>query len=158
MNEDLFPPNITIDPQAVEEAHYEDDEEYASSDEESDAEDGQGGFAIDEEDLDTYVVDDEWGSLVTDESKGIYKQMMDAVSKRTPKILHDFAYTAWVCSVRPVVVEDAKKRLVGNAAARTAIERCVRKLLSNDVDGQIDGGIDRKVDVFWDELKAFQTR
>ena len=83
---------------------------------------------------------------------------MDAISHRTPKIEHDFAITAWACSVRPDIVEDAKSRLVGNAAARTAIERCIRKLLSNDVDAVADGIIDQKIDTFWDELKHFQNR
>ena len=83
---------------------------------------------------------------------------MDAISHRTPKIEHDFAITAWACSVRTDIVEDAKSRLVGNAAARTAIERCVRKLLSNDVDAVADGKIDQMIDTFWDELKHFQNR
>jgi hypothetical protein len=62
------------------------------------------------------------------------------------------------CSVRPDIVEDTKSRLVGNAAARTAIERCIRKLLSNDVDAVADGIIDQHIDTFWDELKHFQNR
>jgi hypothetical protein len=79
---------------------------------------------------------------INDESK-------QAIRERTPKIEHDFAITAWACSVCPDIVEDAKARLVGNAAARTAIERCVWKLLSNDVDAVADGQI---------ELKHFQNR
>ena len=88
---------------------------------------------------------------INDESK-------QAIRERTPKIEHDFAITAWACSVRPDIVEDAKDRLVGNAAARTAIERCVRKLLSNDVGAVADGQIDQNIDTFWDELKHFQNR
>ena len=38
------------------------------------------------------------------------------------------------------------------------IEDCVRRLFSHDVDGEVDGDIDHKVDLFWDELKHFQNR
>ncbi|KAL3784370.1 LOW QUALITY PROTEIN: hypothetical protein ACHAW5_005393 [Stephanodiscus triporus] len=38
------------------------------------------------------------------------------------------------------------------------IEDCVRRLLSHDVDGELDGTIDRKIDLFWDELTHFQNR
>lgn len=158
MDEELFPPTITIDRETEEDATYEDDEEYLSDD---DAE-GHGGddegIDIDEEDLDVYTVDDEWGGLVTDESKGIYKSIMDAISHRTPKMEHDFALTAWACSIRPDIMADAKSRLDGNGSARTAIERCIRKLLSNDVDAVVDGEVDQKIDTFWDELKHFQNR
>ena len=57
------------------------------------------------------------------------------IAKRTPKILHDFAYTAYICSVLPDIVQDAKRRLEGNGAVRNEIENCVRRLLSHDVDG-----------------------
>ena len=40
-----------------------------------------------EEDLDVYEVDDEWGTLVTDETKGIFTPILDAIAKRTPKML-----------------------------------------------------------------------
>jgi hypothetical protein len=73
--------------------------------------------------LDVYTESDEWDALVTDKSKGIFKPIMDVISHRTPKMEPDFVITAWTCSVRPDIVEDAKSCLVGNASARTAIER-----------------------------------
>jgi hypothetical protein len=89
---------------------------------------------------------------------GIFKPILDAIAKRTPKMLHDFAWTAFACSVRPDIVEDAKVRLDGNGEVRIMIEDCVRRLFSHDVDGEVDGDIDHKVDLFWDELKHFQNR
>ena len=38
------------------------------------------------------------------------------------------------------------------------IEGCVRRLFSHDVDLTLDGLIDGKIDMFWDELKHFQNR
>ncbi len=103
-------------------------------------------------------MDDEWGTLVSEESKGIFKPIIDAIAKRTPKILHDFAYTAYVCSVRPDIVQDAKRRLEGNGAFRNEIENCVRRLLCRNIDGDVDGTNDVKVDQFWDKSKHFQNR
>eukprot|EP00804_Cyclotella_cryptica_P030719 CCRYP_009141-RA/>CCRYP_009141-RA protein AED:0.28 eAED:0.28 QI:0/0/0/1/0.33/0.25/4/0/233 len=82
---------------------------------------------------------------------------MDAIS-RTPKFLHDFAYTAYVCSVCPDIVQDAKRRIKGNGAVRIEIENCVQRLLCHDVGRSIDGTINIKTDQFWDELKHFQNR
>ena len=107
--------------------------------------------------MDVYEVDNEWGTLVTDESNGIFTPILDAIAKRTPKMLHDFAWLAFVCSIRPDIVEDAKVRIVGNGPVRIMIEDCVRRLLSHDVDGELDGTIDRKIDLFWDELTQFQN-
>jgi len=104
------------------------------------------------------MVDDEWGTLISEQTKGIFKPIIDAIAKRTPKILHDFAYTAYICSVRPDIVQDAKRRIEGNGAVRIEIENCVRRLLCHDVNGSIDGTIDIKTDQFWDELKHFQNR
>jgi hypothetical protein len=47
---------------------------------------------------------------------------------------------------------------VGNGSVRNQIENCVRRLLSHDVDGVVDGLLDSKVDQFWDELKHFQNQ
>jgi len=62
-----------------------------------------------------------------------------------------------VCSIRPDIVEDAKVRIVGNGPVCIMIEDCVRRLLSHDVDGELDGTIDRKIDLFWDELTHFDV-
>ncbi len=137
-------------------ASYEDDEDGA--DESDDESDDGADFTVEEQELDVYTVDDEWGMLVTEESKGIFKPIINAIAKRTPKILHDFAYTAYVCSVRPDIVQDAKRRLEGNGVVRNEIENCVRRLLCHNVDGDVDGTIDVQVDQFWDELKHFQNR
>ena len=162
MNEDIFPSSTTISKETEEDAQYDDEDEYVHSDEEMDDQDGDNAlttsYEIDEEELDFYSVDNEWGTLVSVEGGGIFKDVTDAISKRTPKMLHDFACLAWACSVRPDIVEDAKKRLDGNAEVRIMIEEAVRRLLSHDVDGAEDGEIDRKVDLFWDELKSFQNR
>eukprot|EP00956_Cyclotella_meneghiniana_P023034 scaffold44195_cov23-Cyclotella_meneghiniana.AAC.1 len=56
------------------------------------------------------------------------------------------------------IVADAKVRIDGNGPVRNMIEDCVRRLLSDDVDGALDGTIDRKVDLFWDELNQFHNR
>jgi hypothetical protein len=160
MNEDIFPTFISITKETEEDAQFDSDSEYASSDEETDNNDAESGaeFTMDNEDLDVYTVDNDWGTLVTDERKGICKPILDAIAKRTPKMLHDFAWTAFACSVRPDIVEDAKVRLDGNGEVRIMIEDCVRRLFSHDVDGEVDGDIDHKVDLFWDELKHFQNR
>ena len=55
-------------------------------------------------------------------------------------------------------MEDVKVRLDGNGPVRMMIEDCVRRLLSDDVDGEFNGEIDNKIDTFWDELKHFQNR
>ena len=63
-----------------------------------------------------------------------------------------------MCSILSDIVEDPKARIQGNGPVRIMIEDCVRRLLSNDVDGQMDGTVDRKIDVFWDELNHFHNR
>ena len=68
----------------------------------------------------------------------------------------DFAITAWVCSVHPVIMVDVAARM--NGQHRNKIEKCIRKLLSHDIDGEEDGAIDRKIDIFWDELDQFMKR
>ena len=50
------------------------------------------------------------------------------------------------------------QRLEGNGDVHNKIENCVRRLLSHDVDGTVEGSIDIKVDQFWDELNHFQNR
>lgn len=153
---DIFPSSYKITKEVEADASYEDDEDCA--DESDDESDDGADFTVEEQELDVYTVDDEWGTLVTEESKGIFKPIIDAIAKRTPKILHDFAYTAYVCSVRPDIVQDAKRRLEGNGVVRNEIENCVRRLLCHNVDGDVDGTIDVQVDQFWDELKHFQNR
>jgi hypothetical protein len=154
--DDIFPSTYKITKEVEADASYEDDE--GGADENNDESDDGADFTVEEQELDVYTVDDEWGTLVSEESKGIFKPIIDAIAKRTPKILHDFAYTAYVCSVRPDIVQDAKRRLEGNGAVRNEIENCVRRLLCHDIDGAVDGTIDVKVDQFWDELKHFQNR
>ncbi|EJK69653.1 hypothetical protein THAOC_09066, partial [Thalassiosira oceanica] len=136
-------------------ANYDDDDDEVEVDDEDDN-DYAGQF--DDEDEDVYEVDDEWGTLVTFESTGIFKQIAKAISDRAPKLGTDFAITAWVCSVHPDIVQDVRDRMVGRPHLRKAVERCVRKLYAHDVDGQEDGELDKKVDLFWDELKHFQLR
>ena len=150
MDEFLFPTTYRCSKTTEADANFDSDEE------EEEEEDDDDSSLDEEEDEDVYEVEDSWGTLYTDESGGIYKKVVDVVIKRTPKITHDFAITAWVCSVHPDIVRDAEARLTGDH--RLAIERCVRKLLSHDVDGEVDGTIDRKIDLFWDELKHFQNR
>ena len=160
MDETIFQSNVSVSTETEEDAQYDDDEEFATSDDDEDEDStGDDGFVFDEEELDVYEVDNEWGTLVSsNECRGIFKSITDAVAARTPKMQHDFAWTAWVCSVRLDIVEDVKKRLDGNGAVRTMIEDCVRRLLSHDIDGEFNGEIDRKIDTFWDELKHFQNR
>ncbi|KAL3781773.1 LOW QUALITY PROTEIN: hypothetical protein ACHAW5_000939 [Stephanodiscus triporus] len=143
MDEELFPANYSIS--KADECEEDNEEE----------EQAIPAFTAEEEDLDVYEVDDEWGTLVTDETKGIFTPILDAIAKRTPKMLHDFAWLAFVCSIRPDIVDDAKVRIVGNGPVRIMIEDCT---FSHDVDGELDGTIDRKIDLFWDELTHFQNR
>ena len=154
--EDIFPSSYEITKEVEADASYDDDEDDEESSDDSD--DGGADFTLEEEDQDVYTVDDEWGTLISEQTKGIFQPIMDAIVKRTPKILHDFAYTAYVCSVRSDIVQDAKRRIEGNGAVRIQIENCVRRLLCHDVDGSVDGTIDIKTDQFWDELKHFQNR
>jgi hypothetical protein len=156
MDEELFPANYSISKADEEDGNYDSGSECEEDDEEE--EQAIPAFTAEEEDLDVYEVDNEWGTLVTDETKGIFTPILDAIAKRTPKMLHDFAWLAFVCSIRPDIVEDAKVRIVGNGPVRNMIEDCVRRLLSHDVDGELDGTIDRKIDLFWDELTHFQNR
>ena len=160
MDEDLFPTSFTITKETEEDANYEDDDEYANSDveEDEDVTSHDGDYGIDEEEEDVFKVDNQWGVLVSNEGRGIFKAITDAIANRTPKMVHDFAWTAWACSVRPDIVEDVKVRLDGNGPVRMMIEDCVRRLLSNDIDGEFNGEIDNKIDTFWDELKHFQNR
>jgi hypothetical protein len=137
--------------------NYEEDEDGDTSKDESNGNEDVPDLTMEDEEPDVYTVDDEWGTLVTEESKGIFKPVIDAIAKRTPKILHVFAYTAYICSVLPDIVQDAKRRLEGNGAVRNKIENCVRRLLSHDIDGAVEGSIDIKVDQFWDELNHFQN-
>eukprot|EP00804_Cyclotella_cryptica_P023183 CCRYP_000384-RA/>CCRYP_000384-RA protein AED:0.23 eAED:0.23 QI:0/0/0/1/0.5/0.33/3/0/501 len=153
---DIFPSSYKITKEVEADASYEDhDDAEESSDE---LNDGGADFTLEEEEQDVYTVDDEWGTLISEQTKGIFQPIMNAIAKRTPKILHDFAYTTYVCSVRPDIVQDAKRRIEGNGAVRIEIENCVRRLLCHDVDGSTDGTIDIKTDQFWDELKHFQNR
>jgi hypothetical protein len=94
MDEDLFPTNYTISKETEEDATFDSDLEGDDKDEREEAD-----FTVEEDDSDVYEVDDEWGTLVTDDSKGIFKAITEAVAKRTPKMLHDFAWLAFVCSV-----------------------------------------------------------
>eukprot|EP00804_Cyclotella_cryptica_P026177 CCRYP_009763-RA/>CCRYP_009763-RA protein AED:0.27 eAED:0.25 QI:0/0/0/1/1/1/3/0/375 len=149
-------PSYQITKEVEANASYKDDEDGA--DERSDELDDGADFMVEEEEHDVYTLDDEWGTLISEHTKGIFQPILDAIAKRTPKILHDFAYTAYICSVRPDIVQDAKRRIEGNGAVRIEIENCVRRLLCHNVDGSIDGTIDIKTDQFWDELKHFQNR
>ena len=69
---------------------------------------------------------------------------------------HDFAITAWACAVYPKIMADTKATCTGEH--RIQMDKCVRKLLSHDIDGEEDGGIYGKVDLFFDKLKHFQDR
>eukprot|EP00804_Cyclotella_cryptica_P006303 CCRYP_010146-RA/>CCRYP_010146-RA protein AED:0.42 eAED:0.37 QI:0/0/0/1/1/1/3/0/389 len=153
--EDIFPSSYEITKEVEANASYEDDDDAEERSDESN--DGEADFTLEKEEQDVYMVDDEWGTLISEQTKGIFQPIMDAIAKRTPKILHDFAYTAYVCSVRPDIVQDAKRRIKGSGAVHIEIENCVRRLLCHDVDGSIDGTIDIKTDQFWDELKHFQN-
>jgi len=152
---ELFPSEVTIPKEMKADANFQEDEDVP---EEEAAEEEELSDIEEEEDLDTYVVSDEWGDLVSSNPTGIYNEVLQAVAKRTPKILHDFAYTAYACSIMPEIMEDAKVRLAGNGEVRNMIEGCVRRLFSHEVDLTLDGLIDGKIDLFWDELKHFQDR
>ena len=91
-------------------------------------------------------------------SMGIFKPILDSIAKQTPKIIHNFAYTAFVYSVWPDIVEEAKRFIDGNSVICNKIENCVRRLLSHDVDGVLDEEVDTKVDQFWDELKHLHNQ
>lgn len=153
MDDFLFPARLNISAEDEANASFDDADEV-----EHDDEDGEYAGQFDDDDEDVYEDEDEWGTLVTDESKGIYKHIASTVSSRAPKLCHDFAVTAWMCSVSPDIMKDVEDRQMERPHVRAAVERCIRKLYAHDVDGQQDGEIDQKVDMFWDELKQFQMR
>ncbi|KAL3765246.1 LOW QUALITY PROTEIN: hypothetical protein ACHAW5_010865 [Stephanodiscus triporus] len=153
MDEELFPANYSISKVDKEDGNYDSGSECEDDEEEEQA---IPAFTAEEEDLDVYEVDDERGTLVTDETKGMFTPILDAIAKRTPKMLHDLAWLAFVCSIRPDIVEDAKVRIAMGLYV-IMIEDCVRRLLSHDVDRELDGTIDRKIDLFCDELTHFQN-
>ena len=64
-------------------------------------------------DKDVETKEDEWGTLFTDKSDGIFKQIVNAVGERSAKISHDFATTAWACSVQPQIMVDVEERMTG---------------------------------------------
>ena len=68
----------------------------------------------------------------------------------------DFAITAWVCSDHPVIKSEVAARMDGHHCSK--IEKCIRKLLSPDIDRDEDGVIDRKIVTFGDEVEQFQKR
>ena len=59
MDEELFPTSVTISKETEEDANYEDDDEYATSDveEEEDVTSHDGDYGIDEEEEDVFKVD-----------------------------------------------------------------------------------------------------
>lgn len=153
MDDFLFPARVNVSAQDQADASFDDAEEV-----EEDDDDDEYAGQFDDDDEDVFEDEDEWGTLVTDESKGIYKHIVNAVSSRAPKLSHDFAITAWMCSVHPDIMKDVQVRQTERPHVRAAVERCIRKLHAHDVDGQQDGELDQKVDLFWDELKQFQMR
>ena len=152
MNEVLFPPNFRIRSQDEADAIYDSNER----DDDNDDDDGEVLGDFTDADEDVYEKEDQWGTLYTDDSKGIFSKVAAAVSDQSPKVTHDFAVTAWVCSIHPDIVEDVKDRMTG--FHRNAIERSLRQLLSYEVDDEEDREVNWKVDLFWDELKQFQNR
>eukprot|EP00804_Cyclotella_cryptica_P021183 CCRYP_001490-RA/>CCRYP_001490-RA protein AED:0.45 eAED:0.45 QI:0/0/0/0.66/0.5/0.33/3/0/310 len=136
-------------------ASYENDEDGA--DESSDESDDGADTTAEEDELNVYMLDDEWDTFITGKSKGIFKPIMDAIAKRSPGILH-YSYTSYICSVYPDIVQDAKRRLKGNGDVCNEIKNCVRRLLCHGLDGSVNGTLDVKADQFWDKLKHFQNR
>ena len=145
MDETLFPLDVELSSHDRADATYKD----ADPDENKVVRE-----ASDAEDEDVYKVKDEWGTLYMEVSKRIYKSVVEAVIQRSAKMATDFAITAWVRSVDPVIMADVATHMDGQRCNK--IEKCVRKLLSHNIDGEEDGVIDRKIDTFWDKLKQFQ--
>ena len=78
------------------------------------------------------------------------------MTERAGKMSHEFAITAWACVVNPKIVADTKATRTGEH--RIQMDKCVRKLLSHDIDGEEDEGIDGNEDLFFDKLRHFQAR
>ena len=152
MDKILFPATIMTD------GCDEDDstDEDADTDEDEDEDKDMGEDSSADSDEDVYEEENEWGTLYTDETNGIYKKIVDAVGKQSAKILHDFAITAWASSIKSDNIKDVKVHMTGYH--QTTIERCIRCLFAHDIDGQEDGDIDLNVDKFWDEFSNFQNR
>lgn len=74
MDEELFPTSVTITKETEEDANYEDDDEYATSDveEDEDVTSHDGDYGIDEEEEDVLKVANQWGVLVSNEGRGIF--------------------------------------------------------------------------------------
>ena len=73
MDEELFPANYSISKADEEDGNYDSGSECEEDDEEE--EQANAAFTVEEEDLDVYEVDNEWGTLVTDESNGIFDKI-----------------------------------------------------------------------------------
>ena len=141
LNEFLFTRRCTISSVDVSDAVLDLDD-----DEKEEVNEGEGNYnylqQFGDNDDDVYEDGDQWGTLVTaaDESKGIFKDIVEAVSRHAPKLCHDFAITAQVCSVHPDImhyVQDCMR--ADKSHLRAAVEQCVQNLYAHDVDGQEDG-------------------
>ncbi|KAL3792260.1 hypothetical protein ACHAW5_001086 [Stephanodiscus triporus] len=146
MDEELFPANYSISKVDKEDGNYDSGSECEDDEEEEQA---IPAFTAEEEDLDVYEVDDEKGTLVTDETKGMFTPILDAIAKRTPKMLHDLAWLAlaFVCSIRPDIVEDAKVRIVINGPVFGPIASCATARITGS------GGAERG----WSDNKEVKT-
>ena len=129
-------------------------DEDTDTDEDEDDDKEMGEDLVADRDKDVYAEYNQWGILYTDESGGIFKPIVNAVGKQSANISHEFAITAWECSIKPEIREDVKQQMTGYH--HIAIEKCIRCLLSHDINAEEDDEIDEKVDLFWDEFSAFQ--
>lgn len=100
--------------------------------------------------------EDDWGNLFTDESDGTFNKIVNIVGEQSAKISHNFAITAWVCSIQPQIMLDVEACMTGYH--HDAIKEFIKILLAHDIDAEEDEKIDLKVDKFWDEYRPFQKR
>ena len=63
--EDIFPSSYKITQEVEADANYKEDEDGDMSDNESNGNEDVPDFMMEDEELDVYMVDDEWGTLIT---------------------------------------------------------------------------------------------
>jgi hypothetical protein len=81
--DDIFPSSYKSTKEVEADASYEDDE--GGVDENNDELDDGADVVVEEQELDVYTVNDEWGTIVPEELKGIFKPIINVIAKRTPK-------------------------------------------------------------------------
>ena len=115
----LFPATILLNGQDEVDATYQDED--ANKEKYEDMSKHLSEYS----DEGNYKKEYEWGTLFMDVSDGIFQDIAHAVSEGSANISHDFAITAWVCSVHPEIMLDVEACIKGHH--HLAIEIFIKK-------------------------------